>query len=57
MERILDIVSEQVTVLRRCARPGVRGTAVIQQRVTDLLDVDAILRATEPTFEQTAGAA
>ena len=57
VERILDIVSEQVTVLRRCTRPGVLGTAVIQQRVTDLLDVHAILRVVEPTFFETAPAA
>ncbi len=57
VEQILDIVSEQVTVLRRCTRPGVLGTAVIQQRVTDLLDVHAILRVVEPTFFETAPAA
>ena len=57
VDQILDIVSEQVTVLRRCTRPGVRGSAVLQQRVTDLLDVHAVLEATDPTFFETAGAA
>ncbi len=57
VEQILDIVSEEVAVLRRCTRPGVLGTAVIQHRVTDLLDVHAILRVVEPTFFETAPAA
>ncbi|MFN8063507.1 MAG: chemotaxis protein CheA [Vicinamibacterales bacterium] len=57
VERILDIVSEQVVVRRRCHRPGVLGTAVIQQRVTDLLDVHAVLRAVEPDVLEVAGAA
>ncbi len=43
VEHILDIVEEHLTVHRR-QRPGaVYGTAVIQQQVTDLLDVRALI--------------
>jgi two-component system chemotaxis sensor kinase CheA len=41
--RILDICSQAVTVQTEDARPGVLGTAVIQERVTELLDVDGML--------------
>jgi two-component system chemotaxis sensor kinase CheA len=57
VDQILDIVSEQVVVQRRSSRAGVLGSAVIQHRVTDLLDVHAIMRTTDPTFFETAGAA
>jgi two-component system chemotaxis sensor kinase CheA len=57
VDQILDIVSEQVVVQRRSPRPGVLGSAVIQQRVTDLLDVHAVMHSTDPTFFETAGTA
>ena len=38
-----DIVNEVVTPSGRAARRGVAGAAVIQQRVTELLDVPAIV--------------
>jgi len=57
VDQILDIVSEQVVVQRRSSRAGVLGSAVIQHRVTDLLDVHAIMRKTDPTFFDTADAA
>jgi len=40
----------EMTARPKVLRPGVIGSAVIQQRVTDLLDVQTILRATDPTF-------
>ena len=57
VEQILDIVSEAITVQHQSTRAGVIGSAIIQQRVTDLLDVHAVVRATDPTFLQSADAA
>jgi two-component system chemotaxis sensor kinase CheA len=45
VERILDVVAGAVAIERQGARPGVLGSAVIQQRVTRVLDVAAIVRA------------
>ncbi len=45
IDRILDIVHDSVVIKRAGARPGVRGTAVIQGRVTEMLDVPAAMRA------------
>ena len=50
VDRILDIVEETVTVQNRVQRDGMIGSAVIQQRVTDLLDVPGIIRAVIPGF-------
>jgi two-component system chemotaxis sensor kinase CheA len=44
VDHILDIVEETLAVQRRSDRGFVRGSAVIQERVTDLLDVEAIVR-------------
>jgi len=57
VDQILDIVSEHVVVQRRSSRAGILGSAVVQQRVTDLLDVHTIMRTTDPTFFETAAAA
>jgi two-component system, chemotaxis family, sensor kinase CheA len=44
VDNILDIVEETLTVQRNGDRGAVYGSAVIQQRVTDLLDVESIVR-------------
>lgn len=44
VDQILDIVEEEVHQQHRSVKPGVLGTAVIQQRVTDLLDVESLVR-------------
>lgn len=44
VERILDVVDEQIDLQTAAARPGVLGTAVIKDKVTELLDVAAIVR-------------
>jgi two-component system chemotaxis sensor kinase CheA len=54
---IVDIVDEAVTVKRRANRPELLGTIVIQNKVTDLLDVRAIIRAVDPSFFEQAVAA
>ncbi len=56
VDRILDIVDEHVVLERRSCRAGVRGSAVIQGRVTDLLDVQGIIRAIDPNFFESIAA-
>ncbi len=48
--RILDIEETTDDVQLGTRREGVFGSVVLQQRVTDLLDVRAVLRAADPTF-------
>ncbi len=43
VDRIIDIVSDRIVVQERLSRKGVLGSAVIQGRVTELLDVTSIL--------------
>jgi len=50
VERILDIVEEDVVLERPAERAGILGSAVVQQRVTDLLDVQGVVRAANPRF-------
>jgi len=47
VERILDIVEESVEIKAAATRPGVLYTAVIQGRVTEMLDMPALLQAFE----------
>ena len=44
VDRIVDVIETQVEFHRTAANPGILGTAIIQERVTDVLDVDAVLR-------------
>jgi len=48
--RINDIVDETVTVKRHACGNGIFGSVVIQDKVTDLLDVQAVIRAADPSF-------
>jgi two-component system chemotaxis sensor kinase CheA len=48
--QINDIVEETLTVKRGLQRPGIAGSAVIQDKVTDLLDVPSIIRVADPDF-------
>ncbi|MEO8428077.1 MAG: chemotaxis protein CheW [Verrucomicrobiota bacterium] len=50
VESIHDIVDETITVQRHARANGIFGSAVIQDRVTDLLDVQTIIRAADPSF-------
>ena len=57
VENILDIVEERLVLEHTGRRHGVVGSALIQQRVTDLLDVEGVVKMVEPAFfEQSAGA-
>jgi len=48
--KINDIVHEAVTVKRSAANNGVLGSVVVQDKVTDLLDIIGIIRTADPTF-------
>ncbi len=48
--RISDIVQENITVKRHATGNGLFGSVVIQDKVTDLLDVQAVIRAADPAF-------
>ena len=56
VSRINDIVDEPVTITRRASAQGILGSAVVQSRVTDLLDVPALIRSADPSFYQPAAA-
>lgn len=45
VENIIDIVEERITVRRRGAQGHVYGSAVIQGKVTDLLDIASVIEA------------
>jgi len=53
VSKINDIVHESITVKRELVGHGILGSAVIQNKVTDLVDVPAIIRIAAPTFYQT----
>jgi two-component system chemotaxis sensor kinase CheA len=48
VDRILDIAEETLASRSEAHRPGVLFTAVVQGRVTEFLDVEGILRSTDP---------
>lgn len=52
--RILDIVEEALTLRARASRNGVLFSAVIQERVTEFLDLEGIIRASDPGFFEEA---
>ena len=54
VDRISDIVDEALTIRPESHRSGILGSAVIQQRVTDLLDLQGIISAAEPQFFEQA---
>jgi two-component system chemotaxis sensor kinase CheA len=57
VENILDIVEEDLVVEHPGRRAGVLGSAMIQHRVTDLVDIEGVVQALVPGFfEQVAGA-
>ena len=59
VRRILGIVKTEIENLTAPSRPGVRGSLVIQERVTELLDIAALLahyRQPEMTTADLVGA-
>ena len=51
VDRILDVVENMETVNAKGCRAGVTGKAVIQSRVTEVLDVNTLVHMGEPAFE------
>jgi two-component system, chemotaxis family, sensor kinase CheA len=47
VERILDVVEEQINLQSAGTRRGVQGTAVIKDRVTEVIDLKAVVEATK----------
>jgi two-component system chemotaxis sensor kinase CheA len=56
--RILDIVDESLKARKAGSREGVRACAVIQDRVTEILDLEKVVRLSDPGFfdRETEGA-
>jgi two-component system chemotaxis sensor kinase CheA len=50
VERILDIVEDDLATRGPASRKGVLGSIVVQGKVTEILDVDGIIRVQDPTF-------
>ncbi|WP_305784844.1 chemotaxis protein CheW [Symbioplanes lichenis] len=50
VDRIVDIAENEATARRDVEEDGLVGTAVIQQRVTELLDVRRAILAADPNF-------
>jgi two-component system chemotaxis sensor kinase CheA len=48
VSRILDVVEETIVTRSPAGRPGVLFTAVVQDRVTEFLDVEGIVRSAGP---------
>lgn len=55
--RINDIVQATISVERRAHSAGIFGSIVIQEKVTDLLDVQSLIRVADPLFYTSAKAA
>lgn len=50
VEQVCDVVDETLAVRHPIARSGMAGVAVIQGKVTDLLDVEGVIRRIDPDF-------
>jgi two-component system, chemotaxis family, sensor kinase CheA len=50
IDRIVDIVEADFTHMRKGNRTGVLSSAIIQDQVTDLLDLPAVLNMVAPSF-------
>ena len=48
--RIVDIVEESLKARRAGSRDGVKACAVIQDRVTEILDLEGVVRLVDPGF-------
>jgi two-component system chemotaxis sensor kinase CheA len=51
VDRIIDIVEDVIDAKRDFGDDGLKGSAVIQQRVTELLDVRRAIMAADPRFD------
>ena len=51
VDQILDVAEEAVTVRQKSDRKGLLGSAVVGKRVTDFLDLNAVIRAAEGNWD------
>ncbi len=54
VDRILDVVEEPLTIKGIPSRPGVLFCAVIQGQITEILDIEAVIRIANPHLLQLA---
>ena len=54
---ICDIVQETISAKRHAYGNGIFGSVVLQDKVTDLLDVRAVIQSADPSFYPATGAA
>ncbi|MBD0384973.1 MAG: chemotaxis protein CheW [Nostoc sp. C3-bin3] len=54
VDRILDIVEEPLTIKGIPSRPGVLFCAVIQGQITEILDIETVIRIANPHLLQLA---
>ena len=52
VDKIFDVAEAALDVTAPSRRSGVLGSGVVQGRVTDLLDLPAIVRAVVPEFAE-----
>jgi two-component system chemotaxis sensor kinase CheA len=52
VDRILDVLEESLVVQRTNVRPGILGSAVLDKKVTDLLDVEGLIRLVLPSLAE-----
>ena len=50
VDRILDIVHEDIQVQKQGLRPCIEGQAVVKEHITDLVDLEALVRNFDPGF-------
>jgi two-component system chemotaxis sensor kinase CheA len=50
VDKIIDIVEEAVTLKKGSVGQGLLGSTVVQDKVTDLLDVEDVIRRVDPEF-------
>ncbi|MFQ5483637.1 MAG: chemotaxis protein CheW [Nitrospinaceae bacterium] len=58
VDHIIDIFEENIVIKSVVGRKGILGSAVVQGKVTDLLDVRSVIEETDPGFysAESAGA-
>jgi two-component system chemotaxis sensor kinase CheA len=54
VDQILDVAEEAVTVRQKSNRKGLLGSAVAGKRVTDFLDLNEVIRASEGNWDKQA---
>jgi len=57
VDQILDVIEEAIEVTGQSTRQGVLGTAVIQERVTELINIEEIVHMSNPNLRQQMAAA